>query len=268
MAQPDPRIVRTIDAFAEQRQRQVDRITDMVAALFAGFDGWYSDSLVAEVTDQVAARVSAGQLGIAALTDAYLARVTSAVFGRAVSAAGVPASMGRTLRTGPASTQDVYKRVAAEYRWQRFLGQPDAAASDIAVQRSKAMAATDLDLAHQRQVQRFNQTRGVTRYRRVIRSERTCGLCAAASDRLYYRDDLLPIHARCRCDVIAVTAQSDPGSLLNEQTFQDLYQAAGSTYGKDLKRVTVEVVQHGELGPQLRVAGQNFRGPDDLPAAA
>lgn len=268
MAQPDPRIVRTFDAFAEQRQRQVQRITDMVTALFAGFDGWYSDSLVGEVTDQVAVLLAPGQLGVAALTDAYLARVTSAVFGRAVSAAGVPASMGRTLRIGPANHQEVYARVAAEYRFQRFLGESDTAASEKAVIRAQEMVGTDLDLAHQHQVLRFNQSRNVTRYRRVIRSEKTCGLCAAASDRLYYRGDLMPIHARCRCGVIAVTAQSDPGSLLNEQTFQDLYQAAGSTYGKDLKRVQVQVVQHGELGPQLRVAGQNFRGPDDLPAAA
>ena len=54
---------------------------------------------------------------------------------------------------------------------------------------------------------------------------------------------------------------------LNDGTLGELYQAAGSTRGADLKRVRVTVEEHGELGPQLRVRGQHFRGPDEVAAA-
>lgn len=260
-------IERVFDAFSSQREALEGRISALVVAEFERFDGWYSPRLVDEITATVAARLTSGQLGIASLTDAYLARVTSFVLGKIVTGSGVPTVMGRTLRMGVKDHEEVYARVAAEYRYQRFLGNSDSAALTTALTRAQEMVGTDLGLAHQHQVRRFNQSRNITRYRRVIRSEKACGLCAAASDRIYHRGDLLPIHARCRCGVIAVTANTDPGSQLNEDTLAELYSAAGSTAGKDLKRVRVEVFEHGELGPQLRVAGQHIRGPEDVAAA-
>ncbi|MDR6861965.1 hypothetical protein [Phycicoccus sp. 3266] len=261
-------MTRVFDAHAARRQDLETRITDLVVADFERFDGWYSTQLVDEVTKQVAAKLAAGQRGIAGLTDAYLARVTSYVLGRTVTGSGVPLVMGQTLRMGVKDHEEVYGRVAAEYRYQRYLGNPDSAALTTALTRAREMVGTDLGLAHQHQVRRFNEARNVTRYRRVIRSEKACGLCAAASDRIYYRGDLMPIHSRCRCGVIAVTANTDPGSQLNEDTLRELYKAAGSTRGPDLKRVRVEVFEHGELGPQLRVAGQHIRGPEQVAAVA
>lgn len=39
------------------------------------------------------------------------------------------------------------------------------------------------------------------RYKRVVHSENPCALCLIASTRVYYIQDLLPIHERCFCDV-------------------------------------------------------------------
>ena len=260
-------LTRTIDAFDSQRQALLERITSLVVADFERFDGWYSPRLVEEVAAQVATRLTAGQLGTAQLTDAYLARTTSYVMGRVVTGSGVPLVMGQTLRAGVKDHEEVYGRVAAEYRYQRYLGRTDSEALTNAMVRAREMVGTDLGLAHQRQASRFVKSRGVTRYRRVIRSEKSCGLCAAASDRIYWRGDLLPIHSRCRCGVIAVTANTDPGSQINDEILGEMYDAAGSTKGADLKRVRVEVVENGELGPQLRVAGQHVRGPAAVAAA-
>lgn len=262
----DESLLRLIDAAALARQNLLDRITALVVVEFERFDGWYDPRLVGEVAAQVAAKVSAGQMGVAQLTDAYLARSTSYVVARTVTGAGVPQVFGQSLRIGPANHEEVYTRVAAEYRRQRSRGRTDSEALTLAMNRAVEMVGIDLGLAHQHQVQRFTVVRNVTRYRRIIRSEKTCGLCAAASHRVYLRGDLMPIHARCRCGVIAIQEGADPGAQINDATLGEIYGAADSTAAKALKRVRVEVVQHGELGPQLRVAGQNFRGPGQVAA--
>lgn len=261
------RLERLVDAQDAGRTRINRRITRLVAQRLEGFDGWYTSALVEEISQDVAALVGSGQRGVAGITDAYLAQSTSIVFDRAVSPAGVSAAIGGVLRSDAGSLPLVYQRLAEEYRYRRSLGLTDPDARNLTLVRSNEMVGTDLGLAHQRQVADFTAKRNVTRYRRVIRSEKTCGLCVAASDRIYRRSDLLPIHSRCRCAVIAVTANTDPGSQLNNDTLTELYAAGGGTDRASLKKVRVEVVQHGELGPQLRVQGQQFRGPDQVAAA-
>lgn len=125
--------------------------------------------------------------------------------------------------------------------------------------RAGVMADTDMGLAFRHQVVDFNTRRNVLRYRRVTRSEKPCGLCIAASDRIYSKAELLPLHGRCRCGVMPVTHASDPGSTLSNDDLPSLYKAAGGTSAEQLKKV--RVVQHGELGPLLVEKGQNFRGP-------
>lgn len=261
-----------VDRFAARREDVQRRVERAVLAEFTKFDGWYSPRLVEEITAAVATKIAAAQMGTAQLTDAYLSRTTSYVVGTYVAGASVPQVMGQTLRMGVADHEEVYGRVAAEYRRQRSLGVEEQRALSIALARAQAMLSTDMGLAVQHQTKRFTEVRNVARYRRVLRPELSkggaCGLCVAASDKLYRRGDLMPVHARCKCAVIAVTVASDPGSQLNSDTLGELYTQAGSTAGADLKRVRVTVEQHGELGPQLRVAGQKFRGPDDVADAA
>lgn len=115
-------------------------------------------------------------------------------------------------------------------------------------------------------------------YRRVIRPERsrtgTCGLCIAASTRVYQVKELAPIHANCKCTSVPMTSDMDPADTLNRsdiediltedeegnvrvlqfgrQELDDLYEAAGdSTAAAALKRVRVFLTTHGELGPVL-----------------
>lgn len=267
----DPRLIAAVDGHAAGRVRIEARVRALVVAEFARFDGWYSSRLVDQVTADVAAHVAAGQVGTAQITDAYLARVTTYVTAKSTVGATVPSVMGRTLRRGVADHEAVYARVAAEYRWQRSKGLDDRAALSTAMTRAQEMVSTDMGLAFQRQTAEFTKRRQITRYRRIVRPELSmngsCGLCVAASDRLYYRGDLMPIHARCKCTVITVTANTDPGSQLNEDTLSEMYGAAGSTAGPDLKRTRYTVVEHGELGPQLRLARYNFRDPRAVAAA-
>lgn len=259
-----------VDRFTARREALEQRIQKLVTAEFTRFDGWYSPKLVEEITQAVAARVSIAQVGTATLTDAYLSRVTTYVTGTYVAGASVPQVMGKSLRMGVTGHEEVYGRVVSEYRYQRSVGADERQALSTALTRAQSMVSTDMGLAFQHQTKRFTEVRNINRFRRVVRPELSkggaCGLCVGASDRLYRRGDLMPMHARCKCTVIAVTSKSDPGSQLNDDTLSELYTQAGSTAGADLKKVRVTVEQHGELGPQLRVQGQNFRGPAEVAA--
>lgn len=257
-------IIPLVDAFASQRARIVARVLRLIEADLAGFDGWYSERLVAEVATKVADKTLSGQRGVASLTDAYLARVTSKLAGHTIDPAGVDPSLGKSLRMGQADLGEVYVRLGAEFRWRRAAGATAEQSQDMTLTRAKVMSDTDMSLAFRRQVVDFNGRRGVMRYRRVLRSEKPCGLCAAASDRIYTRGDLMPLHGRCRCGVMPVTHSSDPGSTLSNSDLPDLYKAAGGTSAQKLKKV--RVVQHGELGPLLVEKGQYFRGPVEVAA--
>ena len=263
-----------IDAHGVRRTELDDRIQRLVEAEFARFGGWYSPRMVASVVSDVAERVAYGQIAMAQLTDAHLSQVASYVSNRYIVGGTVPATMGQTLRRGVTNHEEVYTRVAAEFRRQRSLGATEPEALNAALARARAMVSTDMGLAFQHQSRQFMRERRISYYRRVLRPELSkggsCGLCVAASDRIYKRETLLPIHARCKCTVIQVTANTDPGTQLNDDTLAELYGAAGpdgkpSTAGPDLKRVRVKVFDHPELGPQLRVQGHNVR---DLSEAA
>lgn len=180
----------------------------------------------------------------------------------------------------------VYGRIADAYRYRVATGLMDEAkAARYVDHRARGVADTDIMLADRAQSQRFMSERkpsGVRGYRRVLHPELhgggpPCGLCVVAADRIYRFEDLMPIHARCRCTVAAVGSKDDPGFTLNQQDLRRIYQEAGQianadgtprsdTSRKRLKqiRVEVEVVEHGELGPWLVNPKQRFRGPREV----
>lgn len=169
---------------------------------------------------------------------------------------------------------EVAQRALREARTSNSNGLPLAQALERGQQRALVMAGDDLDLAsregHRQALERTPAK--VIGYRRVIHPElsRTgsCGLCVAASDRVYAKDELLPVHARCSCSVAPLTTEADPADEANAVDLAQLYKLAGkngksSTAGKDLKKVRFTIDEHGELGAQLR---PRSKGADD-PAA-
>lgn len=98
--------------------------------------------------------------------------------------------------------------------------------------------------------------------RRIIHPELsrtgTCGLCIAASDRLYIVRELLPMHANCKCTSAPVTEEFDPADELNKADLRQLYRDAGGTSRAHLKRTRYKVDEHGELGPTL-IPGRKYK---------
>lgn len=296
---PDPTPAQLVDAHAAARDRLQGAATVFAAAQAARFGGWYDTAAITAFSDRVSGRVLAAQRQTAAVTDSYLLRVLRLMLGRQVRSSGPVDVTG--LRTG-VTPAGVYGRVADTYRYQRSLGRSDAEALRAAVQRAERMAQMDVQLAFRAQVratltdvaesQRFvpvprsapevgvssgdvdspervpADAGPILGYRRIIHPERSkggsCGLCVAASTRLYSYADLLPIHGRCECTVSIVVEDHDPGLVLNEADYKLIYGDAGGTGGRLLKRGRYRVADHGELGPVLVRAEDGFRDAADV----
>lgn len=261
-----------VGTLVDAQTQSVGNLTKMAANLAAqaaqSFNRWYDHASIAQWAFNLAQLIEAIQSNTAASTDAYLTEALGQMTGRSVSPAGTINVAG--LRKGADHTE-VYGRVADTYRYQISLGKPDDEALRIATQRAQAIADTDVALAGRAQAQSFMEQKHA-HWRRIIHPELsaggTCGLCIAASDRVYTASDLMPLHDRCHCTVLPIVGENDPGQTLNRQDLDALYKQAGGTDRTKLKAVRFTVHQHGELGPILAKHGNEFRGPSDLPAAA
>lgn len=261
-------VARLVTAHAAARDRLTQATTTYAAAQVQGFAGWYESAAITVLAQAISARVQAAQRQVAAVTDAYLSRVLSLLSGRHVPQVGVVPVTDLRAGVTPAAP---YGRVADLYRYRRSLDIPEDQALGEAVTRVEVTAATDVALAFRAQAHKVMVVRSVDGWRRIIHPELskggTCGLCIAASDRVYHRGDLMALHARCECTVLPVVNGVDPGRSLDGEALAKLYAAAGSTKAADLKRTRFAVHEHGELGPVLTNAEDDFRGPADLPAA-
>lgn len=234
-----------------------------VRNLLSGFNGWYDDAQVARLGQQISQIVQSGQQAMAAAQNAYLSWAVSSQTGQTPGSAAVIKPEG--LRVGTA-LPDVYARLGEQYRYS--LSRPRNSPEDalrVTLNRANVMVDTDLVLAARKQSQEtLKSSKHVIGYRRVIHPELseggTCGMCLVASDRLYRKADLLPIHARCHCEVVPVTKDEDPGSSLNNLSLGDLYDHAKGDQIFDLVRTRYRVEHHDELGPQLVPVNPDVKG--------
>lgn len=257
---------------AAARERLSVNLTTYIRRLFRTLAGrrFYDEIAVARVARQVSQQVRVGQVATGSMTSAYLDQVFSNM--------GIDARGGVTLpeQLRGIDPERQWQRPAAEYRRHVKDGLSGLDALARTEERAEVMARDDIALAMREAArQRLVSVDRITGYRRVIHPELsaggTCGLCIAAADRVYRKAQMLPIHGRCKCEVVPVIeGQADPGKTFNDQDLRDLYaeavEAAGGNTAEALKRVRFVIVEHGELGPQLRVVGQNVRGPGDVAA--
>lgn len=186
-----------------------------------------------------------------------------------------------TVTPAESAPDQLFNRVSVTYNYARSLGQDDAAANVRAEQRIADLVDGNVilaqRLAEQLTLQQVVDLDGrVTGYRRVFHPELSkggvCGMCVAASDRVYKIGTLKPIHLRCKCTVAAVTDEYDPGHRLNQDDLKMLYTDAGGNAAKHLKRTRYVIEDHSELGPVLaRVKGEKvpyYSTTPNVPATA
>jgi hypothetical protein len=262
-----------LDQHTAARNGLDQRTVLAILAMYAGVN-FYDRHAVEEVAEAAAETSNTAAILAAGLMSQYLATVTSTVVAEDLP---TPAVLLPPLRNG-ADMRLVYQRPIKLFRRQVAKGTPPAEAYRQAMHAAATLTETNNTLAMRQASQialsQLATEANITGYRRILRPELaktgSCGLCIAASDQVYKRADLLPMHGGCNCDVLPIVGAAggtgDPGNSLNNLDLGDLYAAAGSTDGGDLKRTRFEVNEHGELGPVLTVEGHTFTGPDDLAA--
>ncbi len=170
-----------------------------------------------------------------------------------------------------------YNRVAEQFRYQVVArGVPEQQATETALSRIEAVAWTDVTLAVREQVRRtlgsLADIAGIEGFRRILRPELSetgpCGLCVVAANRIYFVEDLKPMHDRCVCEVLPIIGDMDPGLFLNDEDLDRIYGGPGERGGRRgtarLARMRVAFTEHGELGPILVNADHAYRGPREV----
>jgi hypothetical protein len=176
-----------------------------------------------------------------------------------------------------ATPERLFERAAETYRYEKSTGKDTATANNIAEERIAKLVDNNMILSArlaQQQTLKLvsDKDARVVGYRRIIHPELSkggvCGMCVAASDRVYKVEHLRPIHNRCHCTIAPVVKMDgqthDPGHTLNQDDLDRLYQHAAeaapgqrATSAAALKKTRYQIVDHHELGPVLtRVTGE------------
>lgn len=230
-----------------------------------GDEDWRDATAITRFAQTTAKVVEPHQRQVAAVTNAFHARVLTGMTGTTVS----PVRQIDVSRLRGIDHDAEFGRIADHYRWLTSEGKTPAEAGELAKLRLEQVVEMDIALADRAQSRaNLSVNKKVRYYRRVIHPERatvthqSCGLCIAASDRTYNKKDLMPIHFRCNCEPVPITDETaDLGYVLNQEHLDQLYEDAGGNTRDKLKKTRYSIHQHGELGPVLTYQGDRFRGP-------
>lgn len=263
-------LVRLIDSYTVRQSAIQTQAEVQAVAAYAEVD--FYDTAQVRAAAQTAAGVSAYATNATAGLASQFYLVAAGLMGGPAPSASVASVDVGAVRGPGVDPVDVYGRIAKRYQFDITRGfDPSNAAADAGRLLLQTIGA-DLMLAQRSAMSKMlNSTPGVTRYRRVVRPELSttgvCGLCLAAADHVYRKADLLPIHHRCKCIVLPIVdAEAKVPEYVNDVTLSELYDAADSTSGRELKKIRYRVEEHGELGPVLVQQGHRFTGPTDLAA--
>lgn len=211
--------------------------------------------------------VSGAQQAVASNVDAY---TTTLLRQAGIPAATLGVRLG-DLRGVPAD--EVYLRPIITARKALADGKPWTEAMRIGRERLRSTVDIDVAMAQRAAMVAVAEQRSeITGYRRVL-TGMSCAFCATASTQRYRRSELAPLHPGCDCSVAPLIGSSDPGHVINRDLLRRLKGAArkDTAYWEsrhfavdengDLVFPDVAVHEHGELGPVLTKAGDNFDGP-------
>lgn len=203
-----------------------------------------------EFVDRVVPLVLASQEATVAAADAYMSAEAGLATGTSTEPWGLdPAQLiGVKARRGD-FLEDVY-------------GRNHRSTASTFAERMAREVNTDITLADRAAT--YVHTEGDTRisgYRRVLSAgKKNCGLCVVASDRLYSKSDLRPIHQHCGCTTQAIYDGTAKGwAKPDKALIRELYGKAGSASSHSLTRIRakdlpdVKVVD-SDLGPTLVAA--------------
>lgn len=248
-----------------------DKITKYALTLW-GPRGALTDAEAAAFVERLVPVVQAGQLQVAAITQAYVEQM----IGAPLAAETIDPA---TLRGG-VTPEDVYQRPTVTLRDKLAKGKTFDAALAAASNRLANLIATDMQLAmtHQSRASLKNAPKSWG-YRRTLTGRENCAICMIASTQRYHRGDLNPIHPGCDCGVEPLPAGMEFDQVIDperlEATHDWVAQVAGKSdaSARNLPGGTnkpkdymdlIAVHEHGEYGPTLTWRRHDFTGPADI----
>jgi len=237
-----------------------------LAALWATpNDNFYDGDLVLARAARAATLVESGQRAVRSQTLSYMKFVYQQFDDLQFPTEEELDAINDELLERAIQPLEEWNRPAEQYRYARSIGATEEEATQIALKRVDELGDLDMQLAMRKQAnQILSATPKVTGYRRVLHpelaeSKQSCGLCIAASTRVYKKKTLMPIHDHCHCGVMPIVGDEDPGNQFNEDDLKALYELAGGTSDQALSRVRYRIDDHGELGPYLVEQGAKNR---------
>lgn len=268
---------------------QVDSIRAKVV-LFAktvwlGSDQW-RDADVDRLVAQIVPRVQAGQIQIANLTSAYIAAMAQVVDKQVIA----PIPVDREEITGARGVDpyEVYRRPAVQMYTALSKGISFSDALSQSVNRLTGLVSTDTQLARTHQERASYPASGYRYTIRTLTGKENCGLCVIASTQRYNAIDLRPIHPGCDCGSRQISANFDPGQIIDakllEDTHAEIERHLGATdrgardlglsktvlyaEGERAADFTDLIVtnEHSELGPVLSWRSDQFTSAADIAA--
>jgi hypothetical protein len=265
---PDSAVGVLVTTEAETYDAISDNLMAAVLTLWASFSAYWAGDSVVDIAQRIASLVVAAQRNVGRLTEAHL-RQQFRRLGVELPR-GTIVDLPEALRLGADETE-VYQRPIREIRYLESVGTLLDDAVDTATERLESTILTDLQLARVTAAQQVfyaapEETKAgpITGYRRVIHPElgNVCGLCIAASDRVYRRVEKMSLHPGCKCTLLPIVGGQDPGSRINYEDITNIYAAAGgTTESRALAKVRVAFKENGEIGTILVPEGVTMKGP-------
>lgn len=238
-------------------------------ALWRDFDQYYDGDLVAARAARSASMVDAAAGPIRRQTESYLRFVYDQFDDLPFPTAAEIDAFNDDLLDRLVNPLDEWNRPAEQFRYAVSQGQVRGEAIEVATKRVAELADLDMALAMRNTASKiFRATPKVTGYRRVLHPElaesgTSCGLCIAASTRVYSKEELLPLHEHCHCTVMPIVGDEDPGDFFNQEDIDilnELYKAANGNDAQSLSRTRFKIIQNAEKGPYLVEEGSKTKG--------
>lgn len=240
-----------------------------LVALWRDFDQYYDGDLVAARAARSASMVDAATGPIRRQTQSYLKLAYQQFDDLAFPSEEEIDAANDDALDRLVNPLDEWNRPAEQFRYAQSQGQTRGQAIEIATKRVEELADMDLALAMRNEASNIiRATPKITGYRRVIHPElsesgTTCGLCIAASTRVYSKEELMALHEHCHCTVMPIVGEEDPGNFFNEEDIDllnQIYKAAAGNDAQSLSRTRFKVIQNSELGPYLVEEGSKTKG--------
>jgi hypothetical protein len=259
-----------LDAYNRLSTRLVRGAGNQLAGVFSNLGSW-RDSDFDKFLKIASTSLSGANLQAARLQVAFYKQMALAA-GQTFVAPQMTSNDFSTeaLRNG-AIASEVYRRPFVQVYTELANGKSMTEAIVAGALRISSIASTDVQLARRNAgFMSRGSNSNIVGYARTLTGAENCALCFVASTQRYTRGELMPIHPGCDCGEMPIYGNQDPGQVIDEIRLDATHDAVETRFGIsdpgaraiDYRKIAIR--EHGELGPVLTVADQNFTGPSDF----